>query len=688
MSRFGTYLLVVILGAGICAVAGMGACGGAGPETPRVIVIGFDGMDPRLCERMMDAGELPHLARMRQQGGFQPLETSMPPQSPVAWASFITGANPGVHGIFDFIHRDPKKQCAPKYSAAETVESDEGWRVGEFRIPLSFWPFQDQATETRLHRGGAPFWDYLDRAGIPIRIYDIPANYPPSQSPQGHMCCLSGMGVPDLLGGYGTYQYFSEDTYRSAEEGGGMRRPLYFDGQTAEGVLIGPAHPYWPAGGERRAEARFAIYRHAHDPAARIDLQDRTLLLREGEWSDWQRVAFTLDMPSFLPRLKVNGIVRFYLKEVRPTFRLYATPINIDPSDPGGQRISEPPSFVTDISDDLGLFYTAGFQEDHKALSNRIFTDTEFHRQADYVLKERMQLLSHATEHYDRGLLFFYFSSTDLQAHMFWWEGEEKHPVRTPEEARKYHQVIVDLYRRMDAVVGDVWNRYGDEATILVMSDHGFCNFRRQFNLNTWLRQSGYLQPPDATSILNPRAEKPVDWTRTQAYGLGLNGLYLNLKGRERDGIVDPARRDALLTEISEKLLAVRDPEKGQPVIARVYRADEIYEGPHAAEAPDLLIGYHRGYRASWATTLGDIAEEALSDNDSAWSADHCIAAEEVPGVVFSNRPIRRERPSLIDLAPTILELFGVPVPDAMKGGSLYSATATARAGGEGESRR
>jgi len=196
---------------------------------------------------------------------------------------------------------------------------------------------------------------------------------------------------------------------------------------------------------------------------------------------------------------------------------------------------------------------------------------------------------------------------------------------------------------------------------------------------------------PDGLSFatntsLNPRKNgcgalavgKLVDWSHSRAYGLGLNGIYLNLKGRERDGIVDPADRDALLREISEKLLAVRDPADGKPVIKRVYRADEVYAGPYAASAPDLIVGYYRGYRASWATTQGDLEEQVLSDNDSAWSADHCIAADEVPGVLFSNRPIDREDPALVDLAPTILNVFGMATPPEMTGRSVFGSAGTA----------
>ncbi len=640
------------------------------PQRKKVIVIGFDGMDPRLCERLMDAGELPNLSKMRDAGGYRRLGTTIPPQSPVAWASFITGANPGVHGIFDFIHRDPAKQCLPYYSAAQTVQGDKGWEVGEHNIPLTFWPFNHAPTQTLLKRHGTPFWDYLDEAGIETRIYWIPANYPPSESRHGHVCCLSGMGVPDLLGTYGTYQVFTEKLDHLGFESGGRRQLVRFLNHAATATLSGPQNDQLKK--PKTATVDLQIYRHPTENSARIELQGQTIVLKKGEWSEWCDVEFEMVMPEFLPNVAVRGICRFYLQDVHPEFSLYVTPINIDPADPGSQLISEPPDFVRQISSELGRFYTAGFQEDHQARSNNVFTDREYRQQADYVLGERLKTLAYAKKHYQDGLLFFYFSSTDLQAHIFWWDSDDKHPVRTPEAAKEGHRIIADLYKQMDAVVADIATRYGDEATILVMSDHGFCNFRRQFNLNTWLRDNGYVKPPFAASLLDSRRGALVDWSTTTAYGLGLNGLYLNLAGRERNGVVGAGERDALLREISAKLLQVRDPINGQPVIAEVYRSDEVYSGPHVPEAPDLIIGYHRGYRASWATTLGNISTDVLADNNSAWSADHCVAADQVPGVIFSNRPIKRAEPALVDLAPTILEELGVPAPDTMNGGSLF----------------
>ncbi len=656
--------------AGASGLATISMFYGAGCSAPprsvksgkKMIVIGLDGFDPFLCEKLMDRGKLPNFARLSQAGGYARLGTSIPPQSPVAWANFITGADPGAHGIFDFIHRNPDKQCQPYFSASETVIPNEGWDIGDHRLPL---PLIHSTTYTQLRREGTPFWEHLDAAGIPSWFYDIPSNYPPSPSNHGHHRCLTGMGTPDLLGSYGTYHYYSTRVRSERHEGGEIRKPLRFRDHVATGELTGPLNVLLKR--PKATTAEFTVYRHPTEPTVRIDLQGQTILLKEGEWSQWHPVEFPLELPSFMPNDKVRGICRFLLQEVRPHFRLYVSPINIDPSAPA-QQISEPHDFAQHISQELGLFPTAGFQEDHLALSNEIFSDEEYREQADYVLQERMNLLNYALDNWQDGLLFFYFSSTDLQAHMFWWDSDDPHPTRAPEVAQKYMHVVEDLYQRMDNVVGDLLQKYGDEATLFVLSDHGFCNFRRQFNVNTWLRQHGYLGPDYARSLIDVSKGELCDWSQTRAYALGLNGLYVNLIGRERDGIVPPADKDVLLEELRERLLAVKDPVTGQPAIARIDRADEVYHGPFTARAPDLIIGYNRGYRCSWDTALGTISDDVFSDNTSAWSADHCMAADQLPGVLFCNRPIRIPDPALVDLAPTILTSFGVTPPDTMTG--------------------
>jgi predicted AlkP superfamily phosphohydrolase/phosphomutase len=475
------------------------------------------------------------------------------------------------------------------------------------------------------------------------------------------------MGTPDMLGSYGTYQHFSEDApAEGLEEGGGMRTRLVFNGGSARTRLIGPENGMLKT--PEPISVEFEVHRDTRSNAALIEIQGEKILLEPGGWSRWLRLDFGLSTPSPLPTQHVHGICRFFLQEVAPDFRLYVTPVNIDPSAPA-VRISEPPDFVEGISERLGRFYTTGFQEDHKARSNGVFTDDEFLKQATIVLDERLALLEYALDDYDEGLLFFYFSSSDLQSHMFWWNSDAPHPTRSAPEARKYFGHIKRLYRQLDAVVGDIYDRYGGTATIFVMSDHGFANFGRQFNLNSWLRDYGYLNPRECASVV-----VDADWSRTRAYGLGINGLYLNLKGREQEGIVEPGEEQERLTrQLIARLQAARDYD-GKRVIRRVYRADEIYSGSATQLAPDLIIGYAAGYRASWATCLGELTPDVLMDNDSAWSADHCADALDVPGMLCCNKKIRADQPALIDLAPSILAEFGLPTPGSMTGKSIFAS--------------
>jgi predicted AlkP superfamily phosphohydrolase/phosphomutase len=631
----------------------------------KVIVIGIDGMDPRLSEEMMNAGLLPNFNRLRGQGGYSRLGTSIPPQSPVAWANFITGANPGRHGIFSFVRRDPENQC-------EITDAMSHSKAG-IGLPLGKYVLMLRQPENVLARQGVPFWDYLDEIGVQSAVYLAPSNYPPSQSKHGHHRSLSGMGTPDLMGSLATYQYFSEDgPAQPKEERGGIHCRAVIKNETAETELLGPPNLFLRT--RKRSAIKFSIHRDLEARAAVIEIQGQKIVLKEGQWSDWVELDFALHTPMLILDKHVHGICRFLLQKIAPTFRLYVSPISNSPAHPA-MKISEPHNFVVELAKELGPFYTVGFQEEFKARNNNVFTDEEYAGQAEMVLQTRLKLLDRALECYTDGLLFFYFSSTDLQSHMFWWDTDKKNPVRSRGQAVRYHNRIKELYVRMDGILGDILNRYAGEATIIVLSDHGFSYFNRSFDLNTWLRNNGYIRPSHCTAMCPQpgTSETGIDWSATRAYCVGWNGLYLNLRGRERDGIVGPEQREALLRELVFKLESVRDVD-GSPVIRRVYRADKVYSGPAMKYAPDLILGSCRGYKAAGLIGKGNISPVELSDNTDAWSADHCFAAEEVPGVLFSNRSIRAKSPSLVDLAPTILAEFGLSRPPTMEGSNVFAS--------------
>ena len=130
----------------------------------------------------------------------------------------------------------------------------------------------------------------------------------------------------------------------------------------------------------------------------------------------------------------------------------------------------------------------------------------------------------------------------------------------------------------------------------------------------------------------------------------------------------------ALRDEIAGCLGKLVDPATGGAAIKRVYQAAKVYRGPYKDQAPDLIVGYARGYRVSWEAAVGRTSRDVFHDNKKAWSGDHCVDPSVVPGVLFCNRAIETENPRLLDIAPTVLDLFGIPKPDYMDGRVLQVA--------------
>ncbi len=664
--------------------AWMAGCEDDRSQGRQLIVLGFDGMDPVLCEQMMNEGRLPTLAKMRDAGGFRPLGTSTPPQSPVAWSSIITGTNPGKHGIFDFIHRSPD-DYVPYASTSDTREAvawynavlPEAITMGKYRFALA-------GGEIVNLRKGVPFWESLTEGGIPTQIYRMPANYPPTPSKGAKFQCLSDMGTPDIRGTNGEFSWYTEELFpKKITGGGGKAYSVTFINDLAKTAFFGPPDSTLdlrgPDGKKHDTvdtETALTIYRDPTDPTARLVWADQEIVLSEGDWSEWYPVEFGmgpsipgLDAP-ILPTAK--AICRFYLKQVRPVFQLYVSPLNIDPLDPS-LPISQPDDFAAEVAEVIGRHYTQGLPEDTKALTNGILTREEFLQQADLVLQERETMFDFALDHFEDGFLFFYFGSTDQVGHLFWGVDDPEHPGVSDDDRAQFVGAVAKVYEEADALIAKTIKRFPD-ATVVVISDHGFDSFRRQFNPNNWLKENGYaaMAYPSAPSI-------PInfDFAKTKAYAMGINGLYINLHGRERDGIVPAETKQALMDEITDKLLKYKDPESGKLVIKEVYQADRIYNGPNVSIGPDLQIGYHRSFRGSWSAGLGSYDKTIMSNNKSAWNADHCIATDLVPGVMFSTRPLLHEEPTLLDVAPTILTEFELTIPKAMEGSNVFVRTPT-----------
>jgi predicted AlkP superfamily phosphohydrolase/phosphomutase len=267
-----------------------------------------------------------------------------------------------------------------------------------------------------------------------------------------------------------------------------------------------------------------------------------------------------------------------------------------------------------------------------------------------------------------RGLCVVVFDGTDRLQHMFWRDLDATHPARAEHPVPEGRNVIEDLYRSMDELVGRTMAKCRREDTLLmVISDHGFNGFRRGLDLNRWLEENGYLKFHQGRR--DEEFLAGVDWAHTRAFAIGLSGIFLNLKGKFAQGIVEPGEEaDRLREEIAGRLTDLVDPQSGASAIKRTYITAKVYRGPYKDQAPDLIPGYQRGYRVSWETAIGRTTEAVFHENTKAWSGDHCIDPSLIPGVLFCNHSVQAENPRLMDLGPTILQLFGVPVPEHMDG--------------------
>ena len=660
-----------------------GACADDSAGGRRVFLIGMDGMDPRILEPMMNQGLMPHFDELRRDGCFSPLQSSIPPQSPVAWSNLISGSDARLHNVFDFMHRrwgttedDPDtKIMIPFLSTTEPGESRRSFAVGEWVIPLAGEGY-------RLLRRGKPFWQYVTAAGIPALVFRMPSQFPPGETKGAPCHLLTGMGTPDMLGGYGQFTLF--DSSVDAEErpvpGGRLYRLRWLDTHTAEGMLVGPPNFLRRAadGDEPPAmEIPFRVDRDPEHEVARISLPGQQIVLRAGEWSDWLQVVFETEIPygALLDALQVPttapAICRLLLRRTHPEIELYVSPLNIDPTDPF-MPISTPDGWAAEIAEATGLFYTEGIPEDSAGINEGALDDDQYLQQAYVVLDERFNHLDFTLQRFQGGLFYFYFGSTDQQAHVFWRARDPQHPRYTRELGEKYDQVVERTYLEMDRALGIVMEYVGQGDVLMVCSDHGFNSWRRGLNLNTWLMHEGYLHTYDQSARNRLPMFRNVDWSRTRAYAYGINSLYLNLKGREAQGIVDPAWRDQLLDELSRKLKALRDPVTGERAVVEVYRPDLVFPGADPEIAPDLIVGYASGYRATSASAVGATPPALFESNTEAWSGDHCVDRSIVPGIFLANRRLRIEAPALVDIAPTVLAAFGIEKPKQMTGRVMF----------------
>lgn len=598
----------------------------------KAVFLGLDGFDPGLAERFMAEGKLPYLSRLAAEGSYRRLRTTFPALSPVAWSTFATGVNPAKHNIFDFLNRD-LKSYVPELSSSRIRPPARVLKIGRWSIPLS-------RPSVELQRKSTPFWKILGDHAIGSTILRVPITFPPEQF-NGRL--LSAMCTPDLRGTQGSFSSFSTRPIQAKAEGGSRYELRRLNGGLT-GELEGPDKRTIP----------FRIQ------AGMLEIGDTQYRLGIREYTPWIRVSFRSGFGS-----AVHGIVRFLLTEDGAETTLYATPVQIDPEKPA-LPISQPAYYAIYLSKLLGPFATVGMAEDTWALNESVLDEEAFLAQADSIKQERERMFFSALERTRRGLVACVFDTTDRVQHMFYRYLDKR--VQGPHAG-----VIEQLYCDMDRLVGETLRHVDEKTALFVLSDHGFCSFRRGVNLNSWLRENGYLTLHDGASESGKYFEG-LDWSRTRAYSLGLGGLYLNLIGRESGGTVPASEADQLKRELVEKLTGLHDTETGNLAIRKAYSSSSIYQGPYLDAAPDVIVGYADGYRTSWDAAVGRVSGTVFENNDKAWSGDHCVDPSLVPGVLFSNLRIDEADPGIEDMAATALWLFGIPRPAWMEGKPVFRA--------------
>ena len=617
----------------------------------RVIVVGFDGLDPTLAEQYMEEGKLPHFSRLKEEGNCSRLGTTCPALSPVAWSSFSTGVNPARHNIYDFLMRNPNTYL-PELSSSRVVPSRKTVKIGKYRIPIG-------KPSVEFLRKSKSFWTILGESSLFSHIIRVPITFPPERF-RGAL--LSAMCTPDIRGTQGTFSFYTTDEARIQEFTSGVALPLKKQTEGFSGDLLGPENSL--EADSKPVSLRFEITPSPESGRATLRMGKKKIILEEKKFTPWTRITFRPGLG-----IRIRGICQFYLKKCEPDLELYVSAINIDPAKPA-LPISHPFYYSVYLAKLFGSYGTLGLVEDTWALNEHVLDEDAFLEQVDRIHQEREQQFFHAMKKTNRGACVCVFDFTDRIQHMFFRYLVEDHPANRGRELEPYRTVIEKTYRKADDLLGRILDRMPKDTMLMVLSDHGFKPFIRGININSWLHQNGYLTLKNKDLTINYLQN--VDWEKTQAYSLGLAGIYINLSGREKQGIVgrgEDYRR--VKSELIQKLSGIHDPQTDEIAINRIYDSEQVYHGPYSENAPDLIVGYNTGYRVSWDSAIGKTTEKIFEDNEKNWSGDHGVDPEIVKGVFFTNTRVETQNPNIVDLAPTILHAFGIDAPAYMDGKCL-----------------
>jgi predicted AlkP superfamily phosphohydrolase/phosphomutase len=684
-SRLTAFAAVLVVLCGITLTQRWPALRGgqpAGRYSQRLVILGIDGMEPALVTRWMKTGKLPNIRRLAEQGGLYPLATTHSPQSAPAWASFATGVNPGKHNIYDAMTRD----ASTYRPRPATMRAEPG------RFLFDYIPYRKPKLSST--RGATSFWVTAGTAGVRSSIVAVPGTFPPEHVPHGEM--LSGFPLPDIRGTSGTFHYFATDVSANEERDAaseGIVRRLVVENDIARSELVGPPNPVGqqqvrenrvkspPDGHTERSEGPsdadmripFRIRWNRSAKTATAEIAGSSIPLQSGQISRWIDLEFRA---NFFVRL--HGMAQMLLLNADDELQLYVSPINWKPDNPPFP-MSSPESLSRELFEFLGHYRTLGWAEATAALNENRVDERTFMEDLYRAFDDRAQLILNRVDARNWDVLVGVIDSTDRVQHMMWRFLDPAHPMYDEAQAAQFGDSIERVYRRADQFVGELVDHLEPGTAVLIVSDHGFHSWRKSVDLNAWLVDQGYMAVTgEQSDDRAPRGEvlANVDWGRTRAYAMGTGQIYLNLRGREGRGIVNPGVEAALLAdELCAKLLTLTDPDDGARIVRAVYQRDDIYTGEYAMNAPDVQVGMADGYHVPSHKRLVSSHPGTVYPNMQKWSGDHAgFDFAGTPGVLITNRPVRRriEELSIMDVAPTVLHYFGLEIPSDIDGKPLF----------------
>lgn len=711
---------------GVLVLLSLASIMGLSEEPRKVVVIGFDGADYHIVERMMAAGEMPNLEKLKDNGGFAALMPTNPPQTPVSWSTFATGINPGRTGILDFIKRKEGSYIPSFALQGETkktvlfgernkvilpvavflvvffllfmllrrMHGTVRWATSLLLAGLVFWGaffvFSNWIPNTvpaaYTVRQGKPIWKILEEKGKTASIIRLPVTFP-AEPLDGQM--VSGLAVPDIRGTVGKPSIYTNDPLWQAADNQFSIEIVRLEGASPfRTTILGPPNKlFYSEKKKRQARLEGRPYDipkdFSHD--LKIEIEGQRLIVEiEGtryplavkEWSPWIEFQYKVN-----PLVKLKGAGRFYLERLEGnTFKLYLTPVHLHPDMP--LPMTHPQSLAKQIWNEEP-YKTMGWALDTWCIGNDLMDEEHFLADVDLTVTRFESMMESFLKDNDRDFFVQVFSFTDRVGHVLWRFWDEEHPIYEAENGPKYQEALRDAYRRMDRIVGRALSLVDlDKTVFLVCSDHGFSSWRYQFNFNTWLVDKGYMKLKKNVLGVAMKLEDLqtgttpftyVDWENTKAYAMGLGMIFINLAGREPEGSVQSEEYDALCRQLAEDLERFVDEKTGQNPVRKVYLRDEIYHDYDPAITPDLRVATAINWRVSWDTTLGGMPEQISETNLRNWSGDHCsLDPRDVKGILFSSIPLKNDEPHMADLCPSILSILGVDSGIQMDGNIIF----------------